>query len=144
MLTLVRARGVPRMKYIHKSCVGSVPDVEKQRFANLTSSGTSILLQRVKQLEPAGANDRVTPPLTLYTALLSSAAAFEAPQVKGSLQKVTADFTHGVIDGFRGRVTHETSPEDLWYDSDNSSEDEDKEATIGLGLQQKKVQFHNT
>jgi len=128
--------------------MGSVPDVEKQRFTNLTSSGTSILLRRVTQVEPAGANDRVTPPLTLYTALLSGATAFEAPQVNGSLQTVTADFTHGVIDGFCGRVTHETSvqddPEELRYESDNSGEDEDNEATAGLGLQQKKVQFHNT
>jgi hypothetical protein len=124
----------------------SVPDVEKQRFANLMSSGTSILLRRVTQVEPAGANDRVTPPLTLYTALLSSAAAFEAPQVNGFLQKVTTDFTHGVIEGFRGRVTHETSVQDdpKDFDSDNSSEDDDNEATTGLGLQQQKVQFHNT
>jgi len=73
--------------------MGSVPDVEKQRFANLMSSGTSILLRRVTQVETVGANDRVTPPLTLYTALLSGAAAFEAPQVDGSLQTVAANFT---------------------------------------------------
>jgi hypothetical protein len=41
--------------------MGSVPDVEKQRFANLMSSGTSILLRRVTQVETVGANDRVTP-----------------------------------------------------------------------------------
>jgi len=56
-------------------------------------------------------------PLTFHTLLLSGAAAFEAPQVNRSLQTFTADFTHGVINGFRVRVTHETSvqddPEDL-------------------------------
>jgi len=78
--------------------MGSVPDVETQQFANLMSLGTSILLRRVTQVEPAGANDRVTPPLTLYTALLFGAAAFEAPQVNRSLQTVPVDFTHGMID----------------------------------------------
>jgi len=83
----------------------------------------------------------------VHTLVLSGAAAFEAPQMNGSLQTFTADFTNGVINGFRGHVPHESSvqdePEDLGYDSDDSSEDEDNEATAGLGLQQKKVQFHN-
>jgi len=126
--------------------MGRVSDVELQRFANLMFSGTSILLRRVTPIEPAGTNDRVTPPLTLYTALLSGVPAFKAPQVNGSLQTVTASFTHGMIDGFRGCVTHETSVQDDLedFDSDLSSVDEDNEVTAGLDLAQKKVQFQNS
>ena len=66
--------------------------------------------------------------------------------MNGSLKTVTADFTHGVIDGFRGRVTHETSVQDVPddYDSDNTSEDEDNKETAGLDLAQKKVRFQNS
>jgi len=120
----------------------SVPDVERTRFAILMSSRTDNAFLRFTPVEPAGVTHRVAPPQTLYDALLSGAAACEAPQVGGSLQTVTADFTHGVIDEFCGQ-THETSvqddPGDI--DSDDTSDEEDTEATAGRDLALKKVQF---
>jgi len=77
---------------------------------------------------------------------LSGAAACEAPQVGGFLQTATADFTHGVIDGFLGCETFATSvqddPED--FDSDDTSDEEDTGATDGRDLAQRKVQFHDS
>jgi len=70
----------------------------------MSSRGDHVFV-RFTPVEPAGVTDGVTPPQTLYTALLSGATACEAPQVDGSLQTATTD----VIDRFLGFKTLETS-----------------------------------
>ena len=78
------------------------PDVDRRRFANLLSAQGDHAFVRFTPVENAGvrsagstaATQRVAPPRTLYTTLLSGAAACEAPQVGGFLQTATADLTH--------------------------------------------------
>ena len=121
------------------------PDVEPGRFANFMSAQGDHAFKRFTPLEPAadstvesacGADRRQT----LYTTLLSSAAAFESPQVSGVLQTAVADFTLGVIQGVQDAETVEASDEDdpIDFDSDDTSDEEDAAAPTRRTLAQKK------
>ena len=117
----------------------SGPNVEKQKFANMAQSN-SIALDRIRQVVDDGSTDRE--PFTLQSLFLSTIAAVEAPQVSGPLNAFTAAFTHGVLHAI-GNASHDLAVDSYddqsMYDSDDSSEDEENEATAGLDLHQKKV-----
>jgi len=121
------------------------PDVEPGRFANFMSAQGVDAFKRFTPLKPGADStvesvcgaDRRQP---LYPTLLSSAAAFESPQVSGVFQTAVADFTLGVIQGLQDDETDEAPAEDdpFDFDSDDTSDEEDAAAPTPRTLEQKK------
>jgi len=121
------------------------PDVEPGRFANFMSAQGVDAFKRFTPLKPGADStvesvcgaDRRQP---LYPTLLSSAAAFESPQVSGVFQTAVADFTLGVIQGLQDDETDEAPAEDdpFDFDSDDTSDEEDAAAPTPRTLAQKK------